>query len=48
MPRRTHESMWTSLTDSIVDKDATTEEKEWAKQQKTVGAIAHLTLQAME
>ena len=33
---------------SIVDKDATTEEKEWAKQQKTVGAMAHLTLQAME
>ena len=33
---------------AIVDKDTTTEEKEWAKQQKTVGAIAHLTLQAME
>ena len=33
---------------AIVDKDSTTEEKELAKQQKTVGAIAHLTLQAME
>ena len=33
---------------SIVDKEVTTEEKEWARQQKTVGAMAHLTLQAME
>ena len=33
---------------AIVDKDSTTEEKKLAKQQKTVGAIAHLSLQAME
>ena len=33
---------------SIVDKDVTAEEKELSKQQKTLGAIAHLTLQGME
>ena len=33
---------------AIVAKDSTSEEKKLAKQQKTVGAIAHLTLQAME
>ena len=33
---------------AIVDKDSTSEEKKLAKQQKTMGAIAHLTLQAME
>merc|ERR1712055_779003 len=33
---------------AIVDKDSTSEEKKLAKQQKTKGAIAHLTLQAME
>ena len=33
---------------AIVEKDSTTEEKKLAKQQKTVRAIAHLTLQAME
>ena len=33
---------------SIVDKDVTAEEKELSKQQKTLGAIAHLSLQGME
>ena len=33
---------------AIVAKDSTSEEKKMAKQQKTMGAIAHLTLQAME
>ena len=33
---------------AIVTKDSTSEEKKLAKQQKTMGAIAHLTLQAME
>ena len=33
---------------AIVAKDSTSEEKKLAKQQKTMGAIAHLTLQAME
>ena len=33
---------------AIVDKDSTSEEKKLAKQQKTMGAITHLTLQAIE
>ena len=33
---------------AIVDKDSSTEEKRLAKQQRTMGALAHLTLQAME
>ena len=33
---------------AIVAKDSTSEEKKMAKHQKTMGAIAHLTLQAME
>ena len=33
---------------AIVAKDSTFEEKKMAKQQKTMGAIVHLTLQAME
>ena len=32
----------------IVDKDASSEEKKLSKQQRTMGAIAHLSLQAME
>ena len=33
---------------AIVAKDSTSEEKKLAKQQKTMGAVAHLILQAME
>ena len=33
---------------AIVAEDSTSEEKKLAKQQKMVGAITHLTLQAME
>ena len=33
---------------AIVDKDSSAEEKKLAKQQRTMGALAHLTLQAME
>ena len=33
---------------SIVDKNETPEEKDLVRQQKTVGAVAHLTLQGME
>ena len=33
---------------AIVDKDSTSEEKKLSRQQRTMGAVAHLSLQAME